>query len=179
MMTACKGKESLGLAVTVFLSVLILGGCTSIKYSYDMKTSFSEPKSYTWAPSLGLYVKDPLLESNVQVLADQILAQKGLTRVSEKSGLMVSMDYEFESGFYQDNYQLRMLTLNIYQIKRDMPSPSDASKMSMQKENNVEKRELVWRGTAFGTIFGTISTDAASGDLRKAVQGILSKFPPK
>jgi hypothetical protein len=175
MMAVCKGNKSLVLAVTVFLSVLILGGCTTIKYSYDMKTSFSEPKSYTWAPSLGMYVKDPLLEANVQVLADQILAQKGLTRVSEKSGLMVSMNYEFESGFYQDNYQLRMLTLNIYQIKRDMPSPSDASKMSMQKEDNVEKRELVWRGTAFGTI----STDGASGDLSKAVQGILSKFPPK
>ena len=175
MMAVCKGNKSLVLAVTVFLSVLILGGCTTIKYSYDMKTSFSEPKSYTWAPSMGMYVKDPLLETNVQVLADQILAQKGLTRMSEKSGLMVSMNYEFESGFYQDNYQLRMLTLNIYQIKRDMPSPSDTPKMFMQKENNVEKRELVWRGTAFGTI----STDGASGDLRQAVQGILSKFPPK
>lgn len=178
MMTVCKGKESLVLAATVFLSVLILGGCTTIKYSYDMKTSFSEPKSYTWAPSLAVYVKDPLLETNVQVLADQILAQKGLTRVSEKSGLMVSMNYEFESGLYQDSYKLRMLTLNIYQIKRDMPSLSDTPKMSMQKENNVEKRELIWRGTAF-TGFGTISTDAASGDLRQAVQGILSKFPPK
>ena len=72
MMTVCKGNKSLVLAMTVFLSVLILGGCTTIKYSYDMKTSFSEPKSYTWAPSMGMYVKDPLLETNVQVLADQI-----------------------------------------------------------------------------------------------------------
>ena len=175
MMTARKGKESLVLAVIVLLSLLILGGCTTIKYSYDLKNSFSEQKSYTWAPSQAVYVKDPLLETNVQVLADQILAQKGLTRMSEKSGLMVSMNYELESGLYQDIYQLRMLTLNIYRIKRDMPAPSDTPKMSMQKENNVERRELIWRGTAFGSI----STDAASSDLRQAVQGILSKFPPK
>jgi len=178
MMTVCKAKESLVLAVTVVLAVLILGGCTTIKYSYDMKSSFSEAKSYMWGPSLATYAKDSLLETNVQVLTDQILAQKGLTRVSEKPGLMVSMNYEFESGFYRDSYQLRMLTLNIYEIKRDMPSPSDATKMSMQKENNVERRELVWRGTAF-TSFGAISTDAASGDLRETIQGILSKFPPK
>ena len=66
--------------------------------------------------------------------------------MSEKSGLMVSMNYEFESGFYQDNYQLRMLTLNIYQIKRDMPSPSDTSKMSMQKESNVEEKRVGMAG---------------------------------
>ena len=173
-MTVFKGKEGVALMAILFLSVLILGGCTTIKYSYDMKTSLSEPKSYTWAPSQAMYVKDPLLETNVQVLADQILAQKGLTRMSEKSGLMVSMNYEFESGFYRDSYQLRMLTLNIYQIKRDMPSPSDMPKIPMQKES-YENKELVWRGTAFGTI----NTDAASGDLKQAVQGILSHFPPK
>jgi hypothetical protein len=36
-------------------------------------------------------------------------------------------------------------------------------------------KELVWRGTALGTIY----TDAASGDLKHAVEGILSNFPPK
>jgi hypothetical protein len=175
MMTVFKGKESLGLIVTVFLAVLFLGGCTAIKYSYDMKTSFSQPKSYTWWPSLATYGKDPLLETNVQVLTDQLLAQKGFTRMSEKSDLMISMSYELDSGTYRDSYQLRMLTLNIYQIKRDMSSPSDMPKMPMQKENYVENKELVWRGTAFGTI----NTDAASGDLKQAVQGILSHFPPK
>jgi hypothetical protein len=154
LMTAFKGKKRLAPIVTVFLAVLILGGCTAIKYSYDMKTSFLQPKSYTWRPSLATYGRDPLLETNVQVLADQLLAQKGFTRMFEKSDLMISMSYEFDSGMYRDSYQLRMLTLNIYQF---------------------ENKELVWRGAAFGTI----NTDAASGDLKKAVQGILSNFPPK
>ena len=97
MMTVCKGKESLVLAVTVFLSVLILGGCTTIKYSYDMKASFLGTKELYVGTVNGHVCERPLLETNVQVLADQILAQKGLTRMSEKSGLMVSMNYEFES----------------------------------------------------------------------------------
>jgi len=67
---------------------------------------------------------------------------------------VITMNYE--SGIYlnQDSYKLRMLTLNIFR-DRD--------------------KELVWRGTAFGTI----DTDAASGDLKQAVQDILSNFPPK
>jgi len=177
MMSVFKGKESLVLAVTAFLSALFLVGCTTVKYSYDMKAGFSEPKSYTWAPASELVtdVKDPLLETNVQVLADQFLAQKGFTRVSEKPGLMISMGYQFGGG---DSYQLRMLTLNIYQIKGPMSTASGMPKASTQKENSAEGRDLVWRGTAYSTI-GNISTNAASGDLTKAIQGILSKFPPK
>jgi hypothetical protein len=55
-----------------------------------------------------------------------------------------------------------------------MPSPSETPQLSMHKGNTLENKELVWQGTAFGTI----NTDAASGDLKQAVQGILSNFPP-
>ncbi len=162
-MSIIEGKERLALIMTIFLSVLIMGGCaTTIKYSYDMKISFSERKSYMWGPSSVEAKQDPLLERNVQVLADQLLAQKRFTRVSENADLMICMSCE--GDFYKERYQLSTLTLNIYK---------------MPKENTTEKRELVWRGTAFRSTFSNISTDAASGDLKKAVQGILSKFPPK
>jgi len=175
-MSVFERKRGLALIATLFLSVLLMGGCaTSIKYLYDTKTSFPEQKSYAWAPSSAMYRQDPLLEANVQALTDQLLAQKGLTRASEKSDLVISMSYEFDSSLYQYSYQLRALTLNVYKIRSDMPSPSDTQKMSMHKENSIDDKELVWRGTAFGCI----NTDAASGDLKQAVQGILSNFPPK
>jgi len=175
-MTISKRKERLALIATLFLSVLFMGGCaTSIKYLYDTKAIFPDQKSYAWAPSSAMYRQDPLLEANVQALADQLLEQKGLTMVSEKSDLMISMSYEFDSSLYQYSYQLRALTLNVYKIRSDMPSPSDTTKMSMHKDNTIENKELVWRGTAFGCI----NTDAASGDLKQAVQGILLNFPPK
>jgi Domain of unknown function (DUF4136) len=162
---------SFTLIAAAVLAVLFMGGCaTAIKYSYDTKASFSEQKSYTWVPSSAVERRDSLLERNVQALADQLLAQKGFTRVSEKPDLMMSMSYEYEfgSGLYQYSYQLRMLTLNIFKIKSDMPA------MPTQK-NSGENRELIWRGTAFGTI----NIDAASGDLKQALEGILLNFPPK
>jgi len=175
-MRAFKGKERLVLTVTCLL-ILIAGGCaTAIKYSYDTKASFSEGKGYTWAQSSGTSRRDPLLESNVRALADQILAEKGFTRVSEKPDLMISISYEFDiSGSYQYSYQLQMRTLNIYKVRGDMSLPADMPKMEMRSEGFGENNELIWRGTAVGTI----NIDAASGDLKQAVQGILLNFPPK
>ncbi len=173
-MTVFKGKDSLALAVTVFLLVLTLGSCTTVEYSYDMRAFLSPPKSYAWAPSSETITnaKDPLLETNVQVLTDQLLVRKGFTRVSEKPDLMVSMSYQFDNG---EGYGLQTLTLNVYQIERPLATPSDTPRTSA---TGGEKGELVWRGTAYPLI-GTIDTAAPSGGLRKAVEAILSKFPRK
>ena len=159
-MGACKGKQNVALIAAVLVSVLAMGGCattyrdTGIKYSYDAKASFSERKSYAWSASSSMYRKDPLLEANVQDFADQLLAQKGYTRSSDKPDLTISVSYEFEISSNDDIYRVRTLNLNMHK---------------------AEGRELVWRGTAFGTI----RTDAASGELKQTVQGILSNFPPK
>ena len=159
MMTICRGTKNLLLAVATFLSLLILGGCTSVKYSYDTGTGFSGLKTYMWAPpSAGYADRDPLLDTNVQVLADQLLGQKGFTKVREKPDLLISIYYESETGYYSTHdYKIRLLALNVY---------------------NPEKSELIWRGTASPRI-GTINTDASFGDLKGAVKDILSHFPPK
>jgi len=155
LMRVFRGKKRWAMIATVLLSVLIMGGCaTTFKYSYDTKTKFAEQKSYTWGPSSSWSQPDHLLETNVQVLADQLLAQKGFTRMSEQSDLVITMNYEYNLYDNRSSYQLRMLNLNIFK---------------------AENKELVWRGTAFGTI----DTDAASNDLKRAVEGILSNFPPK
>ena len=154
-MSVFKAKTHILSIRTIFFVVLIMVGCaTTIKYSYDTSKEFSGLKSYKWAPSSAISSRDSLLEINVQVLAEQFLEQKGFTKVPEKSDLLISMNYESEIGTSQYGYQLRMLTLNIYKS---------------------EPKELIWRGTAAGSI----NTDAASNDLKQAVQGILSNFPPK
>ena len=141
-----------GLATAVILSLLFLGGCgTSIKYAYDARTSFPELKTYQWAASGGIYRQDPLLEANVQFIADRDLGKKGLSRKADKADLIVWMNYEAE---YSKGYQLRMLTLNIAR---------------------ADNREMVWQGTATGDI----KTDAASGKLKEIVEGILANFPPR
>jgi hypothetical protein len=141
-----------GLAAAVILAALILGGCSpSIKYSYDAGTNFPELKTYQWGAAGGIYRLDPLLETNVQFIADRDLDRKGLIRKAEKADLVIWMNYEAE---YDKGYKLRMLTLYIAR---------------------ADTREMIWQGTATGDI----KTDAASKKLEETVAGILANFPPK
>jgi len=154
-----KTLQRIALTAAVLVSFLAMGGCATtykdvgFKYSYDTNTRFSERRNYAWAPSASMYRKDPLLETNVQALADVVLAQKGFTRTSAQPDLTLSLGYEFEIGSSEDIYRLQSLNLYVYR---------------------VEGKDLVWRGTAFGAI----KTDAASGELKQTVQGILANFPP-
>ena len=142
-----------GAVAAVILAVVIVGGCgTAIKYSYEPRASFPELKTYQWAKSNFIYRQDSLLEANVQFLTDRVLEEKGLTKKPDKADLVAWMSYEYDYNSY--NFQIRMLTLNI---------------------SRADNNELVWRGTAIGDI----RTDAASGDLKKAVEEMLANFPPK
>ena len=138
--------------VALLTAMIILGGCSSVKYIYDPGTDFSGLKSYAWTSASSLGRRQSLVVANVQFVADHVLEQKGFKKTSEKPDLLISTEIDYETLY--DGYQLRMLTLNIYRR---------------------ESKELIWRGTAPGNI----NTDAASNDLRNAVQDVLAKFPPK
>jgi uncharacterized protein DUF4136 len=147
-------------AVAVILTFVIVGGCstaikdTAITYSYEPRVSFPELKTYRWANARPGYRQDSLLEANVRFLADRNLETKGWTSKADKPDLIIWIGYDFDAPAYTYNYELRVLTLNI---------------------SRADNNELVWRGTATGGI----KTDAASGDLKKAVDGMLVNFPPK
>jgi hypothetical protein len=152
-MDGTKTELRYGWIAALILAVMIVGGCgTAIKYSYEPRASFPELKTYQWAKASQMYRQDPLLEANVRFLADSNLQSKGLTLKTDKADLLIWMGYEFDYNSY--SYELRMLTLNI---------------------SRADNNEQVWRGTAAGGM----RTDAGSGDLKKAVEGILANFPPK
>lgn len=136
------------------LAAVLLGGCStpftgsSVTYTYEPRYSFTETKAYRWDEARPTYYGDSLLEANVRFLADRALEAKGWSSKADKTGLVVSMRYEFGTS-----YEVRSLILSI-----------------ARADDNV----LVWRGMATGSI----RTDAASGELKTAVEGMLANFPP-
>ena len=140
----------------IFGAGMILGGCAAtINYSYDRAADFSTIKSYSWATESLVTRQDPLIEKNVHYYADQSLKNKGFTLTSDKPDFVISMNYETD---YNSPYTVRMLNLYVYR----MPG-----------------KELIWQGTAAGTIIKDIKADAASPNLAEAVKKILMNFPPK
>jgi hypothetical protein len=142
-------------AIVAPLTILIGGGCAkAINHSYDPTTNFGPLKSYVWAPGSATYSQNSLVEANVQFLADAILEKKGFSRATATPDFVILVKLENYPVGSSEGYELRILDLNVYR---------------------PDGRTLIWRGTASGSI----STDAASGDLSNAVQGILAAFPPK
>lgn len=151
------GKKSIariGVIATALLAIgVLLAGCaTTFNHSFDPAASYAGLKSYSWAAGVTGSTQD-LVVKNVQYHADQVLEKKGFRKTAESPDMLITISYENEIGVNQYGYQLRMLTLAI---------------------QKADGRQAIWRGTATGSI----NADAASGDLKSAVEGILKGFPP-
>ena len=155
-MHGLKTIARFGSIVSLLLaSAVILAGCAaSISYTFDPAASFTGLRTYNWMTAGTMAQTADLVVKNVQYQADQVLGKKGFTKTTENPDMLIWMTYENEIGINQYGYQLRMLTLGI---------------------QNAGSKQLIWQGSATGTI----NTDAASGDLKKVVDGILANFPPK
>lgn len=152
-------------AMTTSLALAaILCGCSSIygdtsttvTYSYDPAFSFADAKTYAWLKSTPMYGQNALVEPNVRYLTDRDFQAKGLNLTGDKPALVAWVSYDSDTyGAYSSSaYDLRALTLNVAR---------------------ADDRALVWQGRARGGI----KADAASGDLKKAVDAMLAHFPPK
>ena len=155
-MRVFRDKKRFGyILAIIFGAGMILAGCgAKINYSYDLLVDFSTIKSYSWAPGSLATRQAALIEKNVRYYADQSLKNKGFTPTSDKPDFVISMHYESD---YYNPYNVQLLNLYVYRM---------------------QGKELIWQGTAAGTIKG-IKADTASPDLAKAVKKILKNFPPK
>ncbi len=157
--TMRRMARNVAIAIAVVVAAITAGcgttgGGTSTTYSYDPTFNFPPAKTYRWMNARYSYERDTLLEANVRFFADRQLASRGLSVASDGANLIVWIGYESSLDTYGHGYQLRRLTLNI-----------------ARADNN----ELVWRGTATGTI----KADAPAGELERVVEGMLENFPPK
>src|SRR3954462_10545472 len=100
-------------SMAVVLAAVFLSGCStsmsgsSIKYSFDPLFAFPQAKTYRWGEAGSPYGADPLLEANVQFLADRLLEPKGFTK-TDAPALRIATRYE-PSGY---SHELRALSLN-------------------------------------------------------------------
>ena len=139
--------------VAVILAVLLVGGCTT--------PMFGPSITYSYEPRFSFAELKTYRWTEVRSYWGDPLLEANVRfladRVLEAKGFTSKADkadFLVSMRYEGYSYESRTLTLNV-----------------VRANNN----ELVWRGMATGTI----KTDAASGDLKNAVEGILVNFPPK
>jgi hypothetical protein len=135
--------------VFAFLATLVIAGCAT-SYNY----SYDPTTRFAELKSYAWATPQPhsLVETNVRFIADPLLEQKGFTQATDKPDIVIAIVYANE--LFSQGYELQTLTLKVYRVSDQI---------------------LLWKGTASGSI----STDATSKDLRKAVETTLATFPPK
>ena len=135
--------------VFAFLASLVIAGCAT-SYNY----AYDPTTRFAELKSYAWATPQPhsLVETNVRFIADPLLEQKGFTQATDKPDIIIAIVYANE--LFSQGYELQTLTLKVYRVSDQI---------------------LLWKGTASGSI----STDATSKDLRKAVETTLATFPPK
>ena len=135
--------------VLAFLATLVIAGCAT-SYNY----AYDPTTRFAELKSYAWATPQPhsLVETNVRFIADPLLEQKGFTKATDKPDFIIAVVYANE--LFSQGYELQTLTLKVYRVSDQIP---------------------LWKGTASGSI----STDATSKDLRKAVETTLATFPPK
>ena len=135
--------------VLAFLATLVISGCAP-SYNYAYDPTTRFAELKSYA--WAPRQSDSLVETNVRFIADPLLEQKGFTQATGKPDIVIAIVYASE--IFSQGYELQTLTLKVYRVSDQI---------------------LLWKGTASGSI----STDATSKDLRKAVETTLATFPPK
>ena len=149
-----RSATSVLVAVAVPLAMVVAVGCAkSINYAYDPSANFGQLRRYAWGPGSPPYSPNSLVEANVQAIANPLLEKKGFVKVTATPDLVIGIRLDNYPIGTPASYEVRFLDLSVYR---------------------ADGNTLMWRGTASGSI----STDAASNDLRNVVQGILAAFPP-
>ena len=135
--------------VFAFLASLVIAGCAT-SYNY----AYDPTTRFAELKSYAWATPQPhsLVETNVRFIADPLLEQKGFTQATDKPDIIIAIVYANE--LFSQGYELQTLTLKVYRVSDQI---------------------LLWKATASGSI----STDATSKDLRKAVETTLATFPPK
>lgn len=174
--------------IGVAVCLLLVWGCSSISYhhDFDRDADFTSYKTFGWmeqpAPAGGgarvAEERNPLVEKRIKVSVDRQLIEKGLRRVNTNPDLWVayytgyqdkidvtdygyrySMDYWGYGGRQIDVYQYQEGTLIIDLI-------------------DSKAQELVWRGSATGTVDSNPSPEKIEKKINEVVANMFRSYPP-
>jgi hypothetical protein len=156
-----------------------------IKVDFDKSADFSKFKTFSW--TRGAPPHNPLINQLIIDTVEQSLITKGLTKVNNGGDLLVSVAVAIQYDI-QVAQQSRGNTGSDIQtgIPTGAAQPFDIRKGSLVIDmENPASKTLVWHGLATDTLkyepSGDMQKDAkkVEGRVRKVVEKLMNKYPPK
>lgn len=166
-----------------FLSLgFLFSGCslTTVNYDYDTDFDFSNLRHYSWLDIPADFPASEIMGQRIIKTVDQQMDTKGFTQVSESPDFLISLQgfrdivregvergtayrgyrgYERTYERHYDVYEYEEGTLTLTII-------------------NAAGNNLIWQGSATGTIEPNRSTEAREKRTQEVVAKLLANFPP-
>ena len=159
---------------------LVVTACSSIEtsYDYDLQADFGALKSYAWIDPPQGESANELSYRRVVSSTDEVLAQKGFRLDPSAPDFLVAAHLGTESqlsvtdwgyGYRRGpgSYGAREIEVNEYDVGTLVLDVVQAA-----------TKELLWRGTAQGTIDPGAKPEERTKRIQAAVEELLSQFPP-
>lgn len=173
-------------AAGLLTALMGCGGGVDVHTDYDPGVDFSSLRTYAWAQRTPTGDDDPrvfnrLTEQRVQTAVDRALAAKGYTKTSEDPDFLVAWHGAIEGRMsYQTigtNYGYGwgwyggMGTTSTYVNEWDEGT-------LLVDIVDAASDDLVWRGTATGTLPRNRRPEEVQATLDRAAAQVLEDFPP-
>lgn len=181
-------KKFAFICVALLLMVSSRAFGQDVRYNFDKDTDFSKFKTYEWVELKDASKPDDLTDKQIKAAIDGHLAQKGLTKVTDKGDLYIAYqsaigsEKQFTSynsggwgygpgwyggGWYAGGGITTGSTSTIYngQLVVDMYNP--------------QGHDLIWRGVVSKTLDPKAKPEKREKNLNKALTKLFKNYPPK
>jgi hypothetical protein len=181
-----KKLAFISMALLLIISRSTLG--QDVRYNFDKDTDFSKFKTYEWVEIKGVSKPDDITDKQIKAAVDAQLAQKGLSKVTDKGDVYVAYQaaigsekqftaynsgWGYGPGWYGGGWYgggggiTTGSTSTIYsgQLVIDMYNP--------------EGHDLIWRGVASKTLDPKAKPEKREKNMNKALTKLFKNYPPK
>ena len=176
------------IVLPALLSFIILSSCTTVSVSsdYDQSASFDKLKTYAWMTTKGepenTRVTNSLVMSRIHDAVDNQLESKGYQKAPSNPDFFVAYHASVDEKtqihsipYYGGGvgvYGFGAAHTNVYQTRYEEGT-------LIIDILNSERKKLIWRGIAKGTVDRQDHPEAKTKRINDAVKKVLDQFPPK
>lgn len=176
------------------LSLILLGGCSSISTSsdFDSTIDFTKYKTYMWytgeMPADDALTKHPLVKKRIENSVEKALEAKGMKKGTEdKFDFVVILHAGTKEKMQVNNYNYGGYGYGRYGRGWGGYGGMTTTDVNYYDEATLvvdfidaEKKELSWRGTASGVVSKSQKTQAeAQANADEVINKIMEAFPPQ
>jgi hypothetical protein len=166
------------------LALAAAAGCSGISTTtdYDPATDFSKYRTWAWMDSGPANEKiDPLTDGRIRTAVETQLIQQGYRKVEGNPDFAVKYH-----AAVQQKIESRPTTVSVGYGFRYGAVGLSSSEVYTYNEGTLvldfvdpKAKDLIWRGTAAGSVDPSRSPEERTARIQEAVAKILGRYPPK